>query len=318
MTVSIVVPVYNAADTIGACIDSLCAQTHTEVDIVLVDDGSPDESGRICDERAQQDSRIRVIHQANRGRSAARWEGTKQAVGEWLTYVDADDQLMADAIERLSMLTSDATDIVMAGSESIGKPTGMVPLNEFRHLTVRGEGTIGVPWGSLYRRSMLTAYLFDLPRDIINGEDYLFWLRLIFQTTKDVQTLHESVYLKGAEHTSNVFRWTSDYCDHLNQYRMSSIPADLLDTYLADTVVDRIANLFAATLEEPRSVWQNHVFFREIESDMERLDLCFKPRQRLFLSLPSRRLRQLYSKVSDGLSGFHSFGAQPTYFLKAR
>lgn len=298
MTVSIVVPVYNAADTIAACIDSLCSQTHTDLDIVLVDDGSQDESGRICDERASHDPRIHVVHQPNLGRSAARWEGTRQAKGEWLTYVDADDQLMADAVECLSMLATDVTDIVMAGSESIGQPTRLVPLTEFRHLAVRSEGTIGVPWGSLYRRSRLTADLFDLPRDIVNGEDYIFWLRLIFRTDRPVQTLCESVYLKGAEHTANVFRWTSDYCDHLNQFRMSSIPTDLLDDYLADTLVDRMANLFAATLEEPRSVWQNHVFFKEIERDMERLDLYFTPRQRLFLSLPSRRLRQLYSQLS--------------------
>ena len=312
--VSIVVPVYNAADTIAACIDSLCAQTYTELDIVLVDDGSQDESGHICDEKAEQDSRIHVIHQKNLGRTAARWKGTQEAVGEWLTYVDADDQLMADGIERLLMHASEDTDIVLGNSASIGHPTGVIPLNQFRHLAVRGEGTIGVPWGSLYRRSQLMAYLFDLPRDIVNGEDYIFWLRLIFQTTKDVRTLYESVYMKGDEHTSNVFQWTSDYCDHLNQFRMNSIPQDMLENYRGDTLIDRIANLFAATLDEPRNVWQKHVFYREIQRDMERLDMHFSPRQQLFLKLPSRRLRRLYSWLSD----CHSLGAQPMYFLKAR
>ncbi len=314
MTVSIVVPVYNAADTIAACIDSLCHQTYTDVDIVLVDDGAPDESGRICDAKAQQDSRIRVVHQPNQGRTAARWRGTQQAVGEWLTYVDADDQLRVDGIERLLQNATDDTDIVLGNSASIGYPTGTVPIELFRHLTVRGEGTIGVPWGSLYRHSALNAHQFDLPREIINGEDYLFWLRLIFQTQKDVRTLHESIYLKGEEHTSNVFRWTTEYCERLNRLRMGSIPSDVVDDYLGDTLIDRIANLFAATLDEPRSVWQDSVFFREILRDMQHVGMTFSPRQRLFLNLPSRRLRRLYSWWSD----CHSFGAQPTYFLNER
>lgn len=297
--VSIIVPVYNAADTIGACIDSLRSQTHTELDIVLVDDGSQDESGRICDERALLDDRIRVVHQANQGRTAARWEGTRTARGEWITYVDADDELMPDAVGRLLHQASDDTDIVLGHSRSIGRDTGSVPIDEFRHMAVRGDGSIGVPWGSLYRRSRITAYLFDLPREIYNGEDYLFWLRLVFQTDRPVRTLAESVYMKGEEHTSNIFRWTCDYCYRLNQLRMDSIPAEQRHLFLADTVTDRLANLFSATLFEPRSVWSKHPYWLDICRDMNQLGLSLRFTQRFFLGLPSRSLRRLYSRLYD-------------------
>lgn len=299
--VSIVVPVYNAADTLCACIDSLLSQTHTALDIVLVDDGSPDESGRICDECAKHDPRIHVVHQTNQGRSVARWVGTQQAQGVWLTYVDADDQLMSDAIERLLHAATDDTDIVLGNARSCGWGTGTVPIDEFRHAAVRGNGTIGVPWGSLYRRSALNARLFDVPRDIYNGEDYLFWLRLVFQTSKPVRTLADSVYLKGEEHTSNSFRWTSDYSYRLNALRMESIPADVRADYLSDTINDRMTNLYATTLHEPRRQWSTHPFYTEILRDMQLLGREFSFGQRFFLNLPSRRLRRLWSEVYQAI-----------------
>lgn len=299
--VSIVVPVYNAADTIAACIDSLCSQTHRAVDIVLVDDGSQDASGRICDEYAARDGRVRVLHQLNQGRTAARWNGTCLARGLWLTYVDADDCLVSHAVESLleQAMADAATDIVLGNARSVGKATGEVGMEEFRHMTVRSLGTIGVPWGSLYRRSVLTKWMFDVPRDIVNGEDYIFWVRLVFHTDRAVRTLAESVYRKGDEHTCNTFCWTSDYCQRLNRLRMESIPAERRAEFLSDTVEDRLVNLFAVTLSEPRRVWQHHVYYEEIRRDMEQLGLRFSFRQRVFMSLPSRSLRRLYSRLSN-------------------
>lgn len=89
--VSIIVPVYNVQDYLGACIDSLLSQTYTKFELLLIDDGSPDKSGAVCEEYAQRDSRIKVYHKENGGLSDARNYGIERAGGTYLTFVDSDD-----------------------------------------------------------------------------------------------------------------------------------------------------------------------------------------------------------------------------------
>ena len=89
--ISIIVPVYKVEKYLNRCIDSILAQTYADFELILVDDGSPDNSGSICDEYAQKDSRIRVIHKENGGVSTARNAGMKDAKGEWITFIDSDD-----------------------------------------------------------------------------------------------------------------------------------------------------------------------------------------------------------------------------------
>lgn len=91
--ISIIVPIYNSAKYLAQCIDSIICQSYTDWELILVDDGSKDQSGRICDEYAKQDHRITVIHQPNKGVSSARNVGIAIAKGEYLCFVDADDWL---------------------------------------------------------------------------------------------------------------------------------------------------------------------------------------------------------------------------------
>lgn len=99
--VSIVVPIYNAAQYLNRCIASVVSQTYQNLEIILVDDGSADESGKICDAFALKDTRIVVIHQGNRGVSVARNVGVEQAVGKYIMFLDADDELLQDAVRCL-------------------------------------------------------------------------------------------------------------------------------------------------------------------------------------------------------------------------
>ena len=88
--VSIIVPVYNTEKFLHRCIDSILAQTYTDFELLLIDDGSKDSSGTICDEYAAQDARVRVFHKENGGVSSARNLGLDNARGEWVTFVDSD------------------------------------------------------------------------------------------------------------------------------------------------------------------------------------------------------------------------------------
>jgi len=99
--VSVIVPIYKAEETIKKCVDSLLAQTLKDFEIILVDDGSPDRCGEICDEYARKDSRIKVIHQKNMGVSAARQAGIENATGEYTIHADPDDWVEPTELEEL-------------------------------------------------------------------------------------------------------------------------------------------------------------------------------------------------------------------------
>lgn len=301
--ISVVVPIYNSESTIGECVESIVNQSLADIEIVLVDDGSTDRSGVICDDFAHKDHRVKVIHQPNMGRSAARAAGTRYAQGEWVCYVDSDDRMPLDGLSVLNSAVSPDVDIVFGNASSLpGEHESIMPMSRFRHLAVRGEGTIGVPWGSLYRKTVLSDYLFDLPKEIMMGEDYIFWLRLCFSTDKPVSLLYENAYLKGKDTTSNSFVWTSDYCYRINELRKSSIPTQLRNEFEKEMIDDRLNNLFAVAVCQPPSEWRHHPFYLDIRNDLRSLGIVLPLKQRIFLSLPGRRLCVLYSKISKLIS----------------
>lgn len=99
--ISVIVPVYKVEQYLHRCVDSILAQTYTNLEIILIDDGSPDRSGEICDEYAAKDSRIRVIHQENAGVSAARNAGLDVCSGEYIAFVDSDDYILPEMYEKM-------------------------------------------------------------------------------------------------------------------------------------------------------------------------------------------------------------------------
>ena len=109
VTVSVIVPVYNAGDYVFRCLESIAGQTFEDFECLIIDDGSTDESGMICDHFATVDPRFVVIHKSNGGVSSARNEGLKLASGQWIIFVDADDYIHPDTIKiLLSGQTKDA------------------------------------------------------------------------------------------------------------------------------------------------------------------------------------------------------------------
>lgn len=118
---SIIVPIYNVEKYLCKCIDSVIAQTYQEWELLLIDDGSTDNSGNICDEYAKKDSRIRTFHNKNRGASAARNTGLDASIGEWIYFLDGDDYISDDCIELMIQCVKKhpKTDAVYAGTEVI-------------------------------------------------------------------------------------------------------------------------------------------------------------------------------------------------------
>lgn len=186
--VSVIVPVYGTEEYLPKCVNSICQQTYKNLQIILVDDGSPDRCPSICDMYAKMDSRVNVIHQNNKGVSAARNAGISCAVGEYVLFVDSDDELYLDAI---STLLKDAfeykADIVWAPSKMIDKTDSIKKNNkgEAYHifkgessllLSLNGEYNINAVWSKLFKNSIIKGIYFDEGKDI--NEDGFF----MFQT----------------------------------------------------------------------------------------------------------------------------------------
>ena len=144
--VSVIVPVYNVEEYLGRCVDSILAQTYPNLEIILVDDGAKDFSGRICDEYAQKDPRVRVIHKENGGLSSARNAGIDAARGGWLEFVDSDDWIEPDAVESLlSMALAYQVELVLGGRWDVSAKTGekKIGLCPRKREVISGEELVG-------------------------------------------------------------------------------------------------------------------------------------------------------------------------------
>lgn len=175
--VSIVVPVYNVEAYLATCVDSLLAQTWQQLEVILVDDGSSDRSGGICDGYAAVDRRVRVVHQANSGLSSARNRGIGMARGRWLLFVDSDDWVDHEAVEVLvSEVLGAGADVAIAGLRrvtAVGADCGE-SLISARQVLVGGEALTAlmgsrhtlfvVACGKLFRRTLFEDVEFPLGR----------------------------------------------------------------------------------------------------------------------------------------------------------
>ena len=131
--ISFIVPVYKTRPYLKTCVDSLLAQTESDLEIILVDDGSPDGAGALCDELAASDERVRVIHQQNAGLSAARNRGLDVADGEWIAFIDSDDWCEKDlAGSMIAAAEHDGADIAVCGWVSEYEKDGVIAASEER------------------------------------------------------------------------------------------------------------------------------------------------------------------------------------------
>lgn len=181
--VSVIVPVYKAEKYMHRCIGSILAQTFIDFELLLVDDGSPDNSGAICDEYALKDSRIRVFHKENRGVSSARNMGIENACGEWVAFIDADDWIGETYLEHCVSAGIDV-DLVRVGIKRIYDEKTNIDIHQSfdkcystveDHLQkiVSRSTTLGV-CGGLYRLSYINKFKIRFREGLKMGEDWLF------------------------------------------------------------------------------------------------------------------------------------------------
>ncbi len=208
---SVIIPIYKVEDYLDRCIESVVRQTAPDLEILLVDDGSPDRCPRICDDWAARDSRIQVIHKENGGLSSARNAGLARATGTYVLYVDSDDYLVPDACERL-LACARGADLVV-GEATIykdGVPTHRVHTNLEENRVYTGpecamrEISVGEWFAAacynLYRRQFLLDNGLFFVEGILH-EDIEFLPRL-FLAAKTVRYLHYEFYCYMIRSTS--------------------------------------------------------------------------------------------------------------------
>ena len=154
--IGVIVPVYKVEKYIAECIESILAQTYTKFRLILVDDGSPDNAGKICDEYAKKDPRITVIHQENAGVTCARARGVEEASDcEFITFVDGDDTIKKYAlIDLYSLAINKSSDIVFSIFDELYTPQkDNFTTTEYRHLAIKNEYYIGAACGKLIKKT---------------------------------------------------------------------------------------------------------------------------------------------------------------------
>lgn len=194
--ISVIVPVYNVEKYLHRCIDSILAQTFTDFELLLIDDGSKDNSGKICDEYAEKDKRIRVFHKENGGVSSARNVGLENAKGDWICFADSDDWMNENWVEIFSKHFE--ADIIIQSFYALNwlgnKSESFVQLPAFEghsfedfrelYLLLYKKWNIGFVWCRAFKRSIIKRYSLHFDEDYVLREDELF----VFQYMKFVKS----------------------------------------------------------------------------------------------------------------------------------
>lgn len=198
--ISVIVPVYKAEAYLRKCLDSIAGQTYRNLEIILVDDGSPDNCGAICDEYAARDGRFVVIHQENGGVSTARNAGLAAATGDWIGWVDSDDWIEADMFEYLltNALEYDADIAVCGRYEVYGKKKTLRSFQKTEcldrlsglKLLLENDLMQNYLWDKLWRRELFQSIFFPVGRTF---EDIAVMHRL-FERADRVLCLPEAKY----------------------------------------------------------------------------------------------------------------------------
>ena len=199
MEISIVIPVYNKAEYLDHCLKSLLRQDFSSFEIICVCDGSTDNSAAICDAWAAREDSIHVIHKENGGVTAARKRGVEEASGRYIIFVDADDELLPNALQTLydAIERTQADEVVgtfrlQNGDASPVVYTGQVAPDTLIRTIITGKNHFPILWACIFRKEILENTL-DTPREIIEGEDKMMQVKVLIKQPK-VYFISDCVY----------------------------------------------------------------------------------------------------------------------------
>ena len=229
--ISVIVPVYKVEQYLHECVDSILAQTFTDFELILVDDGSPDNCGKICDEYAAKDSRVRVIHQENQGVSAARNAALDVAKGEFIAFIDSDDVVNVYYLEVLLSGMDEDTDIVACPFFTFSEEPADIHSNLVQHYFMKNSNADAImalyrnansipiaPGGKLFRMATIGDTRFPIGR--IHEDQY--FIPLVYYKARLIARCNLAMYhyrIQSQSITHSIFSvkrfddiWAIDFC----------------------------------------------------------------------------------------------------------
>lgn len=253
--ISAIIPVYKAENYLCRCIDSLLAQTFTDFELLLVDDGSPDRSGEICDEYAAKDSRVRVFHKENGGVSSARNLGLDNTSGIYVTFIDADDWVDVDYFEKSVSKLKDGVDILQTSYRIVNEDSVVISVKLFESEPMNWDYVIGkdcyivTVWGNFFRHSVILNNHLRFNERLCLGEDILFFISVVIHSCEIAQT-KESFY--------NYFRHSLSATHNTKKEELVNLSYKLLllidEYFIFKPLADRLISNFYLSLLRGRKM----------------------------------------------------------------
>lgn len=304
--VSIIVPIYNTAEYVEECIQSVLSQTYKNIELILVNDGSTDGSGDIC-KRFLYLPNVQYVEQENQGTTAARRRGVEMAHGDWILFVDSDDYLLDDAISNMVSLSDDANIVLGAqeGYKELERFKKYINAQEYRDLIYARQITVS-PCAKLYKRTLFQESTLAFAKSFILGEDYLMNVQIATDNTLRVNVNHSPVYYRRNVPTSTVHthNLSLDYCQQICELA-DSIVLDAMGEIPALLKMEQQMVFFNLTL--PDTGFQSdphHPFVQDIKRCMNEAKV-WRPMDRWLLSVSSpwavktvRNLRRVMRRLA--------------------
>lgn len=306
--ISVIIPVYNAEKYLPSCIDSILAQTFKDFELLLVDDGSTDRSGEICDEYAVKDSRIRVIHKKNEGKAFyAILRGLHEAKSDWVAIQDDDDTLESDALESLYSM-HEGTDLVIGFFELPDyRLSANATLDESRHAFLAGKLSFPL-WAKLYRKNIITEVFEYLNVHAKTTMDMIMNTYVFFRMTRPPHVLYKHIYnyRRNPVSSSHVSKASVEYEDVFYQTIYDAIPEDQLPKYLHELTSYKINGLFKIAYSHPETlVDKQQPYLKRIREDAKKCHYHLSLMEHLLLSSSSNVVIKIVGFLNLAFHSLH-------------
>ncbi len=312
--ISMIVPVYKAERYLCRCVDSILAQTVTDFELILVDDGSPDRCPEICDMYAQKDQRVRAVHIPNGGVSNARNQGLQIAKGEYVCFVDSDDIVSSVYLEKLY---DDTVDISICGvyyANAEGEITSVARKENFELCEVSPQnmkqwyerGSLYSVWCCMFRTSVIRSAQLAFTQKTSRGEDTIFMFEYVSKCKK-VRFIEDILYyyVRYGEGTLTTT---------LNEKNIKSL--DYLDTYLGNWF--KTHHLVSEKYEDPY-YWTKHELLQQFTGVVQSQEISCRQKYKIYRLVWKtsiyKKYRHVWFQKHSRMGKFLFFAPTPLFLL---
>lgn len=304
--VSIIVPVYNAEKYLVQCIDSILNQTFKDFELLLINDGSSDNSGKICEEYAKKDTRIRVYNKENGGVSSARNLGLENVTGEWIAFVDSDDWVEENYLDNFKYPIQQDVDFIACGwlqegEYGVFKNISTYPKRRMRSLSwIQYRYRPITVWCYFIKANLVSKYKLRFDTDLCMGEDQEFLIRCFVCSDGDVLPSTSNTYNYRHNQLGISKKSKEQILESVDSVQRFAIKTNIDDKILRYWYSSRIATYIAITLRSNNDIVKNDNNLQHTLS-MIKFNVNYKVKSIVFLYIhfPKilRKVAYLYFKV---------------------